>query len=137
MEDGRELSLVQPIHGTSPLEISDISHHADILQSWMNITNVETTKSGRRRSSWTRKSQGGSRLTREQVSKNLASLSHRGVLPSLGMRGKSRGSGKRVGRLSWTTRVVIAATGRKRGRHDSSDHGIEQGQVPRTPNGQI
>ncbi|PKI68960.1 hypothetical protein CRG98_010640 [Punica granatum] len=43
------------------------------------------------------------------------------------MRGKSRGSGKRVERLGWMTRTVTAAIGRKRGWYDSSDHGIEQG----------
>ncbi|PKI53384.1 hypothetical protein CRG98_026224 [Punica granatum] len=69
----------------------------------------------------------------KQVSKNLASLSRRGLSPSLGIRGKSRGREEGVGRLDRTTRAVstreVAAvtTWRKSGWHDSSDHGIEQG----------
>ncbi|OWM80211.1 hypothetical protein CDL15_Pgr012305 [Punica granatum] len=40
----------------------------------------------------------------KQISKNLASLSHRGVLPSLGTRGRSR----RSGRGSRKTRLEVA-----------------------------
>ncbi|PKI71966.1 hypothetical protein CRG98_007649 [Punica granatum] len=66
-----------------------------------------------------------------------------GVLPSLDLRGKEseKWQESRVTRLdvegSRHLRAATAATGRKSGRHGSSDHGIEQHQVPWTLKGQI
>ncbi|PKI57939.1 hypothetical protein CRG98_021654 [Punica granatum] len=66
-----------------------------------------------------------------------------GVLPSLDSRGKESEKWQE-GRVTWLDvegsrypRAATAATRRKSGPHDSSDHGIKQGQVPRTPKGQI
>ncbi|PKI56025.1 hypothetical protein CRG98_023584 [Punica granatum] len=60
----------------------------------------------------------------KQISKNLASLSRRGVLPSLRIRGKSRRSGKgswetrlertdpnRCSRVDWQTRLAVWLAG--------------------------
>ncbi|OWM63461.1 hypothetical protein CDL15_Pgr020662 [Punica granatum] len=72
---------------------------------------------------------------------NLTSLSRRGALPSLDVRGKESGK-QREGRVTRLDamgdghpRAAAAAAWGKWGRHNDSDHGTVQGRAPWTPKG--